>query len=114
LTSCTGRDQGADAECQRGKHDDLLASDAVRQRSEQERADHQSKQAGAEHRPKHGPAEAQILGERRRDITDGLGIETVQEQHRRAGQQQPDLKSTDRLGIDECREVDRRATALGW
>jgi len=43
---------------------------------------------------------------------DGLGIEAVEKQHRRAGQQQPDLKSAHRLLIDELRDIDDRRAAF--
>ena len=45
-----GRDERTDAEGERGEHDDLLAPDAVRQRPEHQRADHQPEQARGEHR----------------------------------------------------------------
>jgi len=35
-----------------------------------------------------------------------LGVEAVEEQHRRAGQEQPELKSADRLLVDEVSDVD--------
>ena len=50
--------------------------------------------------------QAPFLGERRRDIADRLGVEAVEKQHRRAGQQQLDLKSADRLLIDEVGDID--------
>ena len=100
--------QRADAEGKRRENDDLLAPDAVRQRTEHQRADHQAEQAGAEHGSKRALGQAPFLGQRRRDIADGLGIKTVEKQHRSAGQQQPDLKSADRLLVDEPGDIDRR------
>ena len=38
-------------------------------------------------------------------------VEAVQKQHRRAGQQQFDLKSTDRLLVDEFSNIDLRCAA---
>src|SRR6266851_689206 len=93
------------------EHDDLLAPDPVGKRPEHERADHQSEQAGAEHRTERGLAHAPFPGERRRDKADGLGVEAIEEQHGRAGQQQSDLKSADRLRIDELGDIDRRWAA---
>src|SRR6202047_5385219 len=80
-----GRHQRADTESQRGENDDLLASDAIRQRSEDQRADHEPEQAGAEHRAKSAFAKAPFPGEHRGDIADGRGVETIKKQHRRAG-----------------------------
>ena len=36
-------------------------------------------------------------------------IETIQEQHRRTDQQQPNLEAADRVAVDELRDVDYRA-----
>ena len=82
-----GGGERAEAECQGREDDDLLAPDAIGKRPEQQRADHQPKQAGGEYRTKRTPRHAPFLGDRRRDITDRLGIEAVEEQHGRAGQQ---------------------------
>jgi hypothetical protein len=90
-------DQRADAEGERGENHDLLAPDAVRQRPEQKRADHQPEQAGREHRPERALGQSPFLGQSRRDIADRLGIEAVEEQHRRAGQEQLELKPADGL-----------------
>ena len=112
LTSWTKRGgERADAERQRREDDDLLAPDAVGQRPEHQRADHQPEQAGAEHRTERALGQAPFLGQRRRDIADRLGVEAVEEQHRRAGQQQPDLKSADRLLVDELGDIDWRCAA---
>src|SRR6267142_2570976 len=101
----------ADAERQRAQDDDGLAPDAVGERPEHQRADHQPEQAGAEHRAQRGLREAPFLGERGCDIAYRLGVETVQEQHRRAGQKHPDLESADRLTVDEIDHVDRLRSA---
>ena len=98
----------ADAERQRRENDDLPAPDAVRQRSEQQRADHQSRTGRPEHRTQRALGQAPFLGQRRRDIADRLGVETVEKQHRRTGQEQFELKSADRLLIDEVGDIDRR------
>ena len=50
--------------------------------------------------------QAPFLGQRRRHIADGLGVEAVEKQHRRAGQQQLDLKSADRLLVDISGDID--------
>ena len=107
-----GGDQRADAERERRENDDLLAPDAVRQRSEHQRADHQPEQPRGEHRAERAPGQAPFLGQRRRDKADRLGVEAVEKQHRRAGQQQPDLKSADRLLIDELGDIDGRSRRL--
>ncbi len=105
-----GGGQRADAECYRGKNDDLLAADAVRQRPQQQRTDHQSEQAGGEYRTERAPGQAPVPGDRGGDEADGLGVEAVEKQHRRAGREQPDLKSADRLEIDEFGNVDGRCS----
>ncbi len=102
------RDQRADAECKGRENNDLLASDPVGQRPEQQGADHQPEQACAEHRAERGLGQTPFLGERGRDIADRLGVEAVEKQHRRASQQQPDLESADRLPVDELDDIDRR------
>ncbi len=102
-------DQRADAERQRREDDDVLAPDAVRQRSERQRADHQPEQARAEHRPERGLGQPPLLGKRGRHKADGGGIEAVKKQDRRAGQQQLDLKSPDRLLIDIAGDIERCA-----
>ena len=53
-----------------------------------QRADHQPEQSRTEHRAERALAQAPFPGERGRDIADRLGIEAVEKQHRRAGQQQ--------------------------
>src|SRR5438874_147849 len=73
--------------------------------------DHQPKQAGGEHRTKRAPRHAPFLGDGGRDITDRLGVEAVEEQHGRAGQQQFDLKTADRLLVDEISDFNCRRTA---
>ena len=90
-------DERADAEGERGEHDDPLAADAVGQWPEQQRADHQSEQAGGEHRAERALGEAPVLRESRRDIADRLGIEAIEEQYRRASREQFELKRADRL-----------------
>ena len=78
--------------------DDRLASDAVGERAEHQRADHQAEQAGAEHRTERGPCgQSPFLEKRGRHKADRLGVEAVEEQHRRADQEQLDLESADRL-----------------
>ena len=54
-----------------------------------------------------GLGEAPFPGKRRRDIAHGLGVKAVKEQHRCAGQKQPDLKAANRLAVDELDHVDR-------
>ena len=105
-----GGSQRADAERQRGENDDPLAADTVRQRSEQQRPDHQAEQAGREHRTQRALGQAPFLRQSRRDIADGLGVEAVEKQHRRAGQQQFELKTADRLPVDEVGDVNRAAS----
>ena len=101
----------ADAEGERREDDDLLAPDAIGERAEHQRADHQSEQAGAENRAERALGQAPFLGEHWRDITDGLGIEAVEEQHRGADQEQADLESADRLMIDKIGDIDARGNA---
>ena len=48
-----------------------------------------------------------FLRDGRRDIADRLGVEAVDEQHRRANQQHPDLEGADRLAVDKVGNVDR-------
>ena len=62
-----------------------------------------------EHRTQRALGQAPFLGERRRDIADRLGVEAVEKQHRRAGQEQLELKRADRLLVDEFGDVDRAA-----
>ena len=56
--------------------------------------------------PERALGQAPFLGERRRHIADRLGIEAVEKQHRRAGQQQLDLKAADRLLVDVSGDID--------
>ena len=78
-----------------------------------QRADHQAEQARAEYRTERALGQAPFPGERGRDIADRLGIEAVKKQHRRAGQQQFDLKPADGLRIDVTGDIDRRCAAAG-
>jgi hypothetical protein len=87
-------------------------TNAVRQRPEDQCPEHQPEQAGREHRTQRALGQAPFLGESRRHIADRLGIETVEKQYCRAGQQQPDLESADRLLFDEIGDIDRRCGAL--
>jgi hypothetical protein len=84
-----GEDGGerADAEGGRAEDDDFLPPDAVRDRAEDQRADHQSEQAGAEHRSERAARKAPVAGKIRRDIADGLRIEAVEKEHGGAGKQ---------------------------
>jgi hypothetical protein len=83
-----------------------------RERPEHQRAYHQPKQPRAEYRAERALAQAPFPGERRRDIADGGGVEAIEKQHRRAGQQQPDLKPADRLCVDKRGDIDRRCTCF--
>jgi hypothetical protein len=103
------RDQRADAKGHGREHDDFLAADAVRYGSEDERAHHQPKQSGAEHRPQRAAGELPFPREIRSHVTDGLGVKAVDEQHRGAEQQQVNLKPADRLLVDEFGNVNHAA-----
>ena len=107
-----GRER-TDAERQRGKNDDLLAPDAVSQRSQYQRADHQAEQAGTEHRTERALAQSPFLGQRGGHIADRRGVKAVEEQNRGTGQQQPDLEAADRLLVDEACDIDGRCDCFG-
>src|SRR5947207_2527632 len=73
--------------------------------------DRQPEQACGEHGTQRTLGETPFLGECGRDIADGLGVKAVQKQHRRAGQQQFELKSADRLLVDEFSNLHLRCAA---
>ncbi|MCY1527486.1 hypothetical protein D9M68_625540 [compost metagenome] len=106
-----GRGQAAGAKEEDRQHQHLLAADAVGQRAGKDRAEGEAEQGRAHDGPEGRFLDPPVLHQRRRDIPDGGGIETVDGNHQEAKHKDEPLVTSESLSVDQGLDV--RDASLG-
>ena len=106
------RQQRQHAEGDARVDDDFAPPDSIGERREKHRAEHDADEAAGEGRPQLAANQTPFPRDRRRDVGDALHVETVDEQHRRAQQEDAQLERADGPRVDDVRNVDGSSHSL--